>query len=101
MLTLTPAYDLCPQPRAGGEAFQAMAYGPNGERISQTAQCVRHSGSYHLSNSEAESIVEHQIEVIRRDWDEVCDLAELTTAGRDQLWERQFLNPFALHQGSV
>ena len=98
MLTLTPAYDLCPQPRAGGEAFQAMAYGLNGDRVSRTAQCVQHAGIYHLTNHEASSIVEHQVEVIRRDWDEVCDLAELTAADRDQLWQRQFLNPFALNQ---
>lgn len=97
MLALTPAYDLCPQPRAGGEAFQAMAYGPNGDRISQTSRCVRHAGSYHLSDSEANSIVEYQVDVIGRDWDEVSDLAKLTAADRDQLWERQFLNPFALH----
>ena len=75
-----------------------MAYGPNGDRISQTAQCVQHAGIYHLTNHEASSIVEHQVEVIRRDWDEVSDLAELTTADRDQLWQRQFLNPFALNQ---
>jgi serine/threonine-protein kinase HipA len=30
-LTLTPAYDICPQARSAGEATQAMAYGPDGE----------------------------------------------------------------------
>ena len=75
-----------------------MAYGPNGDRTSRTAQCVQHAGIHHLINHEAGSIVAHQIEVIRRDWDEVCDLAELTTADRDQLWQRQFLNPFALNR---
>ena len=29
-LTLTPAYDICPQARAGGEAAQAMAFGSDG-----------------------------------------------------------------------
>ena len=57
-----------------------------------------HAVSYHLDPDEARDIFEHQIGVIRRDWNEVCDLARLTTAERDQLWGRQFLNPFALDE---
>lgn len=98
MLTLTPAYDICPQPRAGGEAFQAMAYGPNGDRICRTARCVQHADSYFLTRSEAAEIVERQVEVIHRDWNEVCDRARLTTAEREQLWQRQFLNPSVFDQ---
>jgi serine/threonine-protein kinase HipA len=37
MLTLTPAYDICPQPRAGGETAQIMAIGEDGYRMSQLA----------------------------------------------------------------
>lgn len=40
MLTLTPAYDICPQPRSGGEASQAMAIGPDGFRMSQLTGCI-------------------------------------------------------------
>ena len=101
MLSLTPAYDICPQLRAGGEAFQAMAYGPNGERISQVSGCVEHAGRYHLSRSEAADIVQHHIEVIRSEWSEVCDLAQLSTPEREQLWERQFLNPFTINLGAI
>ena len=96
-LTLTPAYDVCPQLRTGGEAAQAMAYGRDGERVSQVARCIEHAAAYHLSGDEARNIVEHQIDVIAADWDGVCDLAHLTTADRDRLWGRQFLNPFALY----
>ena len=96
LLELTPAYDICPQLRAGGEAAQAMAYGPGGERLSNVAGCVRHAGSYHLSHAEARSIVERQVEVIREGWAEVCDHASLTAAEREQLWGTQFLNPYAL-----
>ena len=39
-LTLTPAYDICPQPRAGGETAQVMAIGEDGYRMSQVAGCV-------------------------------------------------------------
>lgn len=93
MLTLTPAYDICPQLRTGGEAFQAMAYGPRGERISQVDACVEHAAHYHLDRNEAAGIVEHHTDSIRNEWNDVCDLARLTTPERDQLWQRQFLNP--------
>ena len=35
-LTLTPAYDICPQPRLSGEAAQAMAYSPDGDRLARS-----------------------------------------------------------------
>lgn len=95
-LTLTPAYDICPQGRAGGEATQAMAIGPNGYRYSQAEGCVRFSGTYHLTEAEAREIIDHQVAVITDDWDEVADLAGLTALDRDYFWRRQFLNPYAL-----
>ncbi|MFV1989658.1 MAG: type II toxin-antitoxin system HipA family toxin, partial [Acidimicrobiales bacterium] len=39
-LDLTPAYDICPQPREGGEVAQAMAIGRDGFRLAQLAGCV-------------------------------------------------------------
>lgn len=93
MLTPTPAYDICPQLCTGGEAFQAMAYGPGGERISQVDACVEHAGHYHLDRDEAAGIVERHTDTIRSEWNDVCDLAQLTVPERDRLWQRQFLNP--------
>ena len=65
-LTLTPAYDLCPQPRAGGETAQVMAIGPDGYRMSQVAGCVARASTYLLSEPDAREIVDHQL---RRDRD--------------------------------
>jgi serine/threonine-protein kinase HipA len=96
MLTLTPAYDICPQPRSGGEATQAMAIGPDGYKYSQVEGCVAHAGTYLLSEREAREIVDHQIQVITDEWDDVADQAQLTEADRDYFWKRQFLNPYAL-----
>ena len=96
-LRLTPVYDVCPQPRLGEEAAQAMAYGPAGERLSQLNACRDHAGIYHLSTREATSIIDHQIDVIRGEWHAACDRAELTTAERAQRWGSEFLNPFALY----
>ncbi len=95
-LTLTPAYDICPQLRAGGEAAQAMAFGPDGDRLSQVARCVTHAGQYHLTTTQAREIVNSQVETIHDHWHEVCDLAALNKPDRQRLWERQFLNPYAL-----
>lgn len=96
-LTLTPAYDICPQTRAGGEAAQAMAFGDNGDRLSQVARCVTHASHYHLTARQAREIVDHQISVIRDQWNDVCELATLPAVEKQRLWRRQFLNPYALH----
>lgn len=96
-LTLTPAYDLCPQARTGGEAAQAMAIGRDGFRFSQLAGCVDAAREYELSAAEAREIIDHQIQVIRAQWDDAADAARLTAAERQALWGRQILNPFALY----
>lgn len=95
-LALTPAYDICPQARSGGTAAQAMAYGREGQRESRIALLVDSAGTYHLERSSAADLVEHQIAVIRSNWQDVCDQAELTRADRAAFKGRQFLNPFAL-----
>jgi serine/threonine-protein kinase HipA len=95
-LALTPAYDVCPQPRSGGEASQAMALRRNGFRLSQVAACVETAAAFRLTETEAREIVDHQIEVISGQWKEVCDLAAMTQVERDYFWKRQFLNAYAL-----
>lgn len=95
-LTLTPAYDLCPQPRSGGETRQVMAIGDDGWRMSQLAGCVERAGTYLLSEPDAREIIDHQMETIRSSWNDVCDQARLGRTDRDQFWGRQFLNPYCL-----
>ena len=94
-LTLTPAYDLCPQPRAGGETAQIMAIGQDGYRMSQVAGCVAHASTYLLSERDAREIIDHQIDVVETQWADVCDRAALTEVDRAGFWRRQFLNPYA------
>jgi serine/threonine-protein kinase HipA len=97
MLALTPAYDICPQPRSGGKATQAMAIRRDGYRYSQLAGCVAAAGdTYLLSKSEAKDIIDQQVDTIRSEWDEAAEVARLTSAERDRLWGRQILNPYAL-----
>jgi len=95
MLSLTPAYDICPQGRTGNEATQAMLIaGEN--RMSQLITCLDSAHHFLLSSEEASEIIKHQIEVIETNWTAVCDEANLSKTDRTLFWKRQFLNPFAL-----
>lgn len=94
-LTLTPAYDICPQPRGGGETSQAMIIGADGFRMSQLAGCVERASTYMLTEKETRELIDHQIETIKSDWDEVCERARMTQVERSFFWGRQFLNPYA------
>jgi serine/threonine-protein kinase HipA len=94
-LSLTPAYDICPQPRSGGEAAQAMEISASGFRLSQLAGCVEAAPEYLLSDDEARQIIDRQIDAIRTSWDEVSEMASMTSDERNYFWERQLLNPYA------
>ncbi len=92
-LQLTPAYDICPQSRSGGIASQAMLI--DGEhRESQLALCVKAAPTFHMSTDDALTIIQHQKEIIEKNWDAVCDEAQLTTVDKNVFWGRQFFNPY-------
>jgi serine/threonine-protein kinase HipA len=93
-LSLTPAYDICPQARTGGEATQAMLITGN-DRQSQIAVCLKAAPAFLLSSDEALTLAAHQIKLIRAKWESVCDEAKLTAVDRNFFWKRQFFNPFA------
>jgi len=94
-LELTPAYDICPQSRAGNEASQAMEI--NGrDRMSRLTTCLAAAPHFLVSEEKACSIINTQIQIIRENWDEICDEAELNEIDRALLWNRQFLNAYAL-----
>ncbi len=94
-LGLTPAYDICPQPRSGGEAAQAMAISSSGFRLSRLDGCIAAAGEYLLAEDEAQEIVARQVDVIRANWDDVAEIARMTDTEKRQFWGRQFLNPYA------
>ncbi len=93
-LTLTPAYDICPQARTGSEASQAMLI-TGSDRLSQIALCLQAAPSFLLSRDDATLMAEHQITVIRDQWPRICEEADLSEIDRNLLWRRQFLNPSA------
>ena len=93
-LTLSPAYDICPQPRSVPQANQAMAIGRDGQRTSQIITCLTACETYLLSSAQAQAIIDEQIEVIRTQWDEAARAARLTELDRRQLYGREILNEF-------
>ena len=97
-LSLTPAYDICPQLRSGGEAVQAMAIGADRYQFSRLSGLVAAAPLYHLTPVEGQEIIDHQIEVIRSQWDAAADAARMTQVDRDLLWGRAILNPYCLEK---
>jgi serine/threonine-protein kinase HipA len=97
VLTLTPAYDICPQGRTGNEASQAMRiYGSN--NLSRLKTCLKTAHNFLLSEEEARNIFDKLITTIEEHWGTVCEEAELNKVDKQLLWRRQFLNPYSVEQ---
>jgi serine/threonine-protein kinase HipA len=95
MLTLTPAYDICPQGRTGNEATQAMLI--KGEaRMSTLAACLSAAADFHTSEVEAAAVIASQIEIILEHWAALCDEAALRPVDAKLFAGRQFLNPYCV-----
>jgi serine/threonine-protein kinase HipA len=94
-LSLTPAFDLCPQLRTGQEATQAMKIVGN-DRFSRLSVCLAAAPSFQLSQADARAIIAAQLACLRTRWTAVCEEAQLGAADRDAMWGRQFINPFSL-----
>ena len=96
-LTLTPAYDICPQGRTGNEASQAMRISGS-NNLSQLKTCLATAHNFLLSGQDARAVCDHLTIVIECNWESVCEEAELSEVDKRLLWRRQFLNPYSLEQ---
>ena len=94
-LALTPAYDICPQGRAGNQQGQAMLIYGN-QNASTFNTCLAAASDFLLSQEEAIAIFEHQKAIIEKHWSSVCDEAHLSEVERNLFWQRQFLNPYSV-----
>lgn len=93
-LSLAPAYDVCPQGRAGKFASQAMTIkGTN--RESRLAVCLDASESFGMSRHEARQVVDGLIDAIHREWGGTCERARMDRGQQERLWGHQFLNEYA------
>ncbi len=96
-LTLTPAYDICPQGRTGNEASQAMLISGD-NNLSQLKTCLETAHNFLLSEEEASEIFGNLTATIEQHWETVCEEAELNEVDKILLWRRQFLNPYSVEQ---
>jgi serine/threonine-protein kinase HipA len=96
-LTLTPAYDICPQGRAGNEASQAMLISGN-NNLSQLKTCLETAHNFLFSKEEARDTFGNLTAAIEQHWEAVCEEAELNEVDKRLLWKRQFLNPYSVEQ---
>jgi serine/threonine-protein kinase HipA len=94
MLTLTPAYDIAPQVRAAHEANQAMIIA-NGDRRARLETCLNAAEKFLLREGEARDMINNVVDVIRREWMDVCDEAGLPEVERRAFAGRQFFNAYA------
>jgi serine/threonine-protein kinase HipA len=91
-LTLTPAYDICPQARTGNEASQAMLIDGD-RRLSNLNVCRGAARHFLLSEDGANEIIGEQIAGIRETLPTVMEEAELSEVDRRLVSQRVFLNP--------
>lgn len=97
MLSLTPAYDVCPQLRSGGYTEQAMAIGRDGAKAAEFSTCVAAADVFLLDRAEATVIVDEVVNAVRSGWSEAVEHARLTDGQAELMWERQVLNPAVFH----
>ena len=96
-VTLSPAFDICPQPRSGGETQQAMQIGRDGFKSANLAGCVDRSSDYGLDAREAFALVGRQLEVVNTEWSDAADRARLNAAERRAAWGGPILNQSILY----
>lgn len=96
-LTLTPAYDICPQGRTGNEASQAMLISGD-NRMSQLKSCLEAAHHFLLSDDDARAICARLIDTIENHWDAICEAAELNAVDKALFRGRQFLNPYSIER---
>jgi serine/threonine-protein kinase HipA len=90
MLSLTPAYDICPQLHAGREAGQAMRiHGDN--NLSRVSTCLAAARSFNLKTGEARQLIDQLLELIEQHWQEVAEEAALSSRDRELFRQRLLL----------
>lgn len=91
-IRLTPAYDITPFPRAGGEASHGMKITQR-SNLSRIRLCLETAPELGLSEDEARSIVEAQVRGIAENFDGLCEEIGMAQTTRSQLRRRAVLNP--------
>lgn len=92
-LALTPAFDVCPQPRSTGETSLVMAFGRDGERRARLDACRSSAPIYGLRDGDAASIIDACVTTVRDQFDDACQRVGASEATQALLWEGAVCNP--------
>lgn len=93
-LSLTPAYDICPQLCMGGEASQAMIITGN-NKTSKLVTCLQGAPHFMLSVKRAKEIIAKQVSIITTYWDEICEEAQLAPVDKALFKTRAWMSAYA------
>lgn len=96
-LDLTPAYDICPQPRTGLSADQAMIVGRWG-RQSNLQNAVSASERFGLGPDEGREIVEAMTATVRNNWETVFADSGVPEGDRRYLSRATLLSESIFHE---
>jgi serine/threonine-protein kinase HipA len=94
-LSLSPAYDVCPQTRSGGVASQAMLI-QRDDRSSRLVTCLKAAETFRLTDGEALAIMRRQIGMIGKTWREITEDAGLMIDEKAALAHRAILNAYCV-----
>lgn len=95
---LTPAYDITPQNRAGGEQLQAMPYGENAPRLSNAYQLLEHAETYLTSSKAGSEMLTAMVTTIEENWPLLASEAGMTPNEISAATGRQILNDYTLYR---
>ncbi|MCB1155917.1 MAG: HipA domain-containing protein [Leptospiraceae bacterium] len=94
---LTPAYDICPQPRSGSMAGQAMKIIGQDNR-SLLINCLSSSKNYLLSEEESIEIIRAMIQTIESEWESICINSGIKKIDKILLETNQIFNPYIFEE---
>lgn len=93
-LELSPAYDLCPQPRHTSVSSQAIGVTRDRQNASHLRLAIDAAPEFLIDRREAADLVDTIVATIRSRWQEACDEARLTHTERELLWGREILDEY-------
>ena len=96
-ISLSPAYDICPQIRSGGEANHGMKLFDN-SNLSLLSLCLRAAPSFTIKAEKAEEIISSQINTIIQEFESVCNEVDVPEVTRKLLFKRVILNDYIFNE---
>jgi len=96
-ISLSPAYDICPQNCTGGEASHGMKLFKN-LNLSLLSLCMQAAPSFNIKAEKAEEIIRFQIVTIIQQFESVCNEVDVPEVTRKLLFKRVILNDYIFNE---